>query len=208
MNTRKKLRLFFRSLINKFGTLTLNSGMIIYWDGEEDLKVGDEVFIEGENAEEIEYLPVPMGEYQYGDKTIIVDENSRVSEIREVETEEELKSEETEVETELAETEEEKKEEESKEEAEEEAKEEAKPEENLAEEVENPTNEGEETDTEAIVELRKEVNELYARVDTLEEIIKKLNAEPAAPAMDKQFAMATAEVSDIAKRRLNHLRKN
>ena len=45
------------------------------------------------------------------------------------------------------------------------------------EEVENPTNEGEETDTEAIVEIRKEIDELYARIDELEEIIKGKDAE-------------------------------
>lgn len=39
--------------------------------------------------------------------------------------------------------------------------------------VENPTNEGEETDTEAIVEIRKEIDELYARIDELEKIIKE-----------------------------------
>lgn len=49
--------------------------------------------------------------------------------------------------------------------------------ETMEEEVENPTNEGEETDTEAIVEIRKEVNELYARIDELEEIIKGKDAE-------------------------------
>ena len=45
------------------------------------------------------------------------------------------------------------------------------------EEVENPTNEGEETDTEAIVEIRKEVNELYARIEELERIIKDKDTE-------------------------------
>lgn len=45
--------------------------------------------------------------------------------------------------------------------------------ETMEEEVENPTNEGEETDTEAIVEIRKEIDELYARIDELEKIIKE-----------------------------------
>lgn len=45
------------------------------------------------------------------------------------------------------------------------------------EEVENPTNDGEETDTEAIVEIRKEVDELYKRINELEEIIKGKDAE-------------------------------
>ena len=45
------------------------------------------------------------------------------------------------------------------------------------EEVENPTNDGEETDTEAIVEIRKEIDELYARINELEEIIKNKDLE-------------------------------
>jgi hypothetical protein len=44
-------------------------------------------------------------------------------------------------------------------------------------EVENPTNDGEETDTEAIVEIRKEIDELYQRINELEEIIKGKDAE-------------------------------
>lgn len=39
--------------------------------------------------------------------------------------------------------------------------------------VENPTDDKSETDTEAIVEIRKEINELYARIDELEKIIKE-----------------------------------
>ena len=45
------------------------------------------------------------------------------------------------------------------------------------EEVENPTNEGEETATEAIGEIRKEIDELYARIDELEKIIKDKDTE-------------------------------
>lgn len=57
----------------------------------------------------------------------------------------------------------------AEEEVTEEPSEEDKPAEEVVaeEEVENPTNEGEETDTEAIVKLREEVNELYSIVDTL-----------------------------------------
>lgn len=47
----------------------------------------------------------------------------------------------------------------------------------VAEEVENPTNEGEESDTEAIVEVRKEVNELYAIIDELKKEINGIKAE-------------------------------
>lgn len=51
------------------------------------------------------------------------------------------------------------------------------------EEVENPDNEGEESDTEAVVKLREEVNELYRIVDELkarlDAVEKKSAAEPA-----------------------------
>jgi predicted RNase H-like nuclease (RuvC/YqgF family) len=43
--------------------------------------------------------------------------------------------------------------------------------------VENPTNDESETDTEAIVEIRKEIDELYKRINELEEIIKGKDAE-------------------------------
>lgn len=65
------------------------------------------------------------------------------------------------------------------------------------EEVENPTNEGEESDTEAIVKLREEVNELYARVDAMDQAIKdlaeeiaKLRKEPAAESAKEQMRKA------------------
>lgn len=69
--------------------------------------------------------------------------------------------------------------------------------------VENPTNEGEETDTEAIVELRKEVNELYARMDAMEEMLRKLSEKPAAMSAVEQV---TPQV-DNTKSRLAYLRK-
>lgn len=69
--------------------------------------------------------------------------------------------------------------------------------------VENPTNDGEETDTEAIVELRKEVNELYARMDAMEEMLRKLSEKPAAMSAVEQV---TPQV-DNTKSRLAYLRK-
>lgn len=65
-----------------------------------------------------------------------------------------------------------------------------------AEEVENPTNEGEETDTEGIVELRKEVNELYAIVDALKKEIEELKAKPVAMS-------AVEEIENIVKEEKN-----
>ena len=56
------------------------------------------------------------------------------------------------------------------------------------ESVEDPTNEGEESDTEGIVELRKEVNELYEMVRNLQAEIEKLKNEPAAEPATEEFA--------------------
>lgn len=69
--------------------------------------------------------------------------------------------------------------------------------------VENPTNEGEETDTEAIVELRKEVNELYARMDAMEEMLRKLSEKPAAMSAVEQVAPQV----EATKSRLSYLNK-
>lgn len=62
------------------------------------------------------------------------------------------------------------------------------PEEENFEEVEDPTNEGEESDTEGIVELRKEVNELYEMVRNLQAEVEKLKNEPAAEPATEEFA--------------------
>lgn len=62
--------------------------------------------------------------------------------------------------------------------------------ETMEEEVENPTNEGEETDTEAIVEIRKEIDELYARIDELEKIIKE---------KDETIETLNTQLSEIVK---------
>lgn len=69
--------------------------------------------------------------------------------------------------------------------------------------VENPTNEGEETDTDAIVELRKEVNELYARMDAMEDMLRNLSEKPAAMSAVEQV---TPQV-EATKSRLSYLKK-
>lgn len=66
--------------------------------------------------------------------------------------------------------------------------EEEEKEEEVFEQVENPTNEGEESDTEGIVELRKEVNELYEMVRNLQAEVEKLKEEPAAKPATEEFA--------------------
>lgn len=57
----------------------------------------------------------------------------------------------------------------------------------VAEEVENPTNEGEETDTDAIVEIRKEVNELYSIVNELKKELEELKSKPTTESVEQEF---------------------
>lgn len=163
MKKLQKMRMFFRSILTQFGEVVTDKGKLV-WDGNEDLKEGMNVFVENPEADDIEYEIANAGNYTTEDgKIITVNGEGKVEKIEDPNAEV---------------AEEEPKEEAPAEMAEEEPK----------EEVENPTNEGEETDTEAIVELRKEVNELYARMDAMEEMLRKLSEKPAAMAAVEQVA--------------------
>lgn len=85
MNIKSKLKLLFKSLFTQFGAVVAEDGMQIIWNEEGDIQVGYEVYheIEAEDGE-IEYEPVPDGEYKVGERTIVVAEG-KVSEIREEE---------------------------------------------------------------------------------------------------------------------------
>lgn len=61
------------------------------------------------------------------------------------------------------------------------------PAEEAFEEVENPSNEGEESDTEAVVKLREEVNELYKIVDELKARLDAVEKKPAAEPATEEF---------------------
>lgn len=69
------------------------------------------------------------------------------------------------------------------------------PAEEAFEEVENPSNEGEESDTEAVVKLREEVNELYRIVDELKARLDAVEKKPAAESATEEFA----KVNKVAK---------
>ena len=62
------------------------------------------------------------------------------------------------------------------------------PAEEAFEEVENPSNEGEESDTEAVVKLREEVNELYKIIDELKARLDAVEKKPAAESATEEFA--------------------
>ena len=176
----QKMRMFFRNLLTKFGEVITDKGKLV-WDGNEDLREGMQVFVENPEAEDLEYEVANAGNYTTEDgKIITVGAEGIVESIEDPKAEvaEETPAEPT---------------------AEEMAEE--------TPEVENPTNTKEETDTEAIVELRREVNELYARIDKMEEILRKLSETPAAMAAVEQVNPTPENAESVGKQRLAYLRK-
>lgn len=84
MKVSTKLKIFLKSLLSlQYGEVATDKGNL-KWNGEEDLKAGDEVFVENEEGE-IE--AAPDGEYITEDgKTIVVAEG-KVAEIKDAEAE-------------------------------------------------------------------------------------------------------------------------
>lgn len=173
----------------EMGSATSDKG-IIYWNDE--LKEGTAVYVQDDN--EIKVL-AEDGEYEVEGKVITVSEG-KVIEIKDKivpveiipaeDPEIEIVDDPETVEDETPVLEEEPKDEEV---VEEEPKDEDKPADDPEtkedetpemEDVENPTNEGEESSAEAIVEIRKEVNELYAIIDRLKKEIEELKGKPLA----------------------------
>lgn len=165
---KKSLRMFFRSILTKLGSVATDKA-VLNWDGDEDLVAGMEVFVEVENENgDIEYVAPEDGDYTTEDGKIIKIVEGKVAEIidpsAEVDMNEDAPVEEV-VNEELAE-----------------------------ETVENPTNEGEETDTDAIVEIRKEINEAYAKMDEMAREIQELR-ETVAKLAEAPVEMSAIEMS-------------
>lgn len=167
MNNKKKVRLFFKSLLMQLAEVETDRAKLIF-DAPE-LKEGVEVFVESDGENE-DYIPAPDGDYKTNDgKTIkvangvvaeIIDDNAEVAPEKEEEVAQEMAEETT---------------------------------------VENPTNEGEETDTKAIVELRKEVNELYARIEKLENLVAELAKEEGAKPAEEEFKDMETKTNAMSK---------
>ena len=145
-----------------FRTVTSDKG-VIAWEGDEDLEVGNALFIEDEEGNR---TPAEDGVYTLTDGTKVTVTDGKVESIvvNEVPVEETPAEEPVETAEEPV--------------AEEPAE---------APEVENPDRPGEERTPDAIAELRKEMNEAYARIDAMERIIEEmrrrieeLEARPAA----------------------------
>lgn len=79
--TRLKERL--AKVLQEFGNITTDKG-IISWDGDEDLKVGDPVFIEDEEGNNVK---AEDGDYKTDDNKVIVVADGKVAEIKDAEVE-------------------------------------------------------------------------------------------------------------------------
>lgn len=170
-----------------FAYITSDKGVLRYdGENENDLKEGLSVSLF--NPEDETESPAEDGEYkvetEQGNKILVI-KSGIIEEIKDVEEPEEQpqenEGEEPSVDPEEPETPAEEPE------SEEEVVESGGTEVKAEEEVENPSNEGEESDTEAVVKLREEVNELYKIVDELKERIEKLEGKPAAEPAANEF---------------------
>ena len=170
-----------------FGYIVSNKGVLRY-DGENENDLKEGISVSAYDTETETESPAEDGEYQVetekGNKILVI-KSGIIEEIKDVEEPEEQPQEnegdEPSVDPEEPETPAEEPE------SEEEVVESGGTEVKAEEEVENPTNEGEETDTEAVVKLREEVNELYKIVDELKARIDKLEGKPAAQPAETEF---------------------
>lgn len=169
-----------------FAYITSDKGVLRY-DGENENDLKEGISIVAYDTETDMESPAEDGEYQVetekGNKILVI-EGGMIKEIRDMEEPEEEPQENEGDNPEEPET---PAEEPESEESEEEVVESGGTEVKAEEEVENPTNEGEETDTEAVVKLREEVNELYKIVDELKARIEKLEGKPAAEPAATEF---------------------
>ena len=81
---KKSFKMFFRSLLTKFGEVKTDKAVLTY-DGDGELEVGMEVFVETEADDTIEYMHPEDGEYVTEDGRTIVIKDGFVEEIKEKE---------------------------------------------------------------------------------------------------------------------------
>lgn len=174
MNRLTKLATSLAKMLAKFASIPTDKG-ILTWDGEEDLKVGDAVFIEAEDGTR---LPAEDGEYIDTDSRTIIIAEGKVASIAEKSAEEVVEDAPV---------------------AEEEVVEEVKAEEEV-EVVEDPATEdvveapvAEETN-EAIDALDLRINELESRIADLESrlaevvaVLERVLAEPIAEPAHEEY---------------------
>lgn len=81
---KKSFKMFFRSLLTKLGEVKTDKAVLTY-DGDGELEVGMEVFVETEADDTIEYVHPEDGEYLAEDGRTIVIKDGFVEEIKEAE---------------------------------------------------------------------------------------------------------------------------
>ena len=82
MNIKNKMKLLFKSIFTQFGSVVSDEGQQIIWEQDGELAEGYEVYMEQEDENgELQYVPVPDGEYKVEDKIIVI-ADGKVSEIR------------------------------------------------------------------------------------------------------------------------------
>ena len=84
---KKSFKMFFRSLLTKLGEVKTDKAVLTY-DGDGELEVGMEVFVETGAEDAIEYVHPEDGEYLAEDGRTIVIKDGFVEEIKEAMTEE------------------------------------------------------------------------------------------------------------------------
>ena len=84
---KKSFKMFFRSLLTKLGEVKTDKAVLTY-DGDGELEVGMEVFVETEANDTIEYMHPEDGEYLAEDGRTIVIKDGFVEEIKEAMNEE------------------------------------------------------------------------------------------------------------------------
>ena len=230
MNTKlSRIKETLKSVLAQFQSerITTDKGIVDVQKAGDEVAVGDTIMGVDEEGNTV---ALESGEYILTDGTILKVEDGKIAEIvvpeldapeekpaeEEVPAEEEAPAEEEKPEEEPeAPAEEEAPVEEPAEEKEEPAEEEPKEEEAPAEEekpaeeepeVENPTNEGEESETEAVVKLREEVNELYKVVDELTKRLDALEKKPAAESATEEFAKVN-KIGKTGNEKLDRLAK-
>ena len=83
MNIKNKMKLLFKSIFTQFGSVVSAEGQQIIWDQDGEIAEGYEVYMEQEDENgELQYVPVPDGEYKVEDKIIVI-ADGKVSEIKE-----------------------------------------------------------------------------------------------------------------------------
>ena len=167
-----------------FAYVTTDKGVLRYdGENENDLAAGVSVAIYDTETET--ESPVEDGEYKLDDGRTLIIKSGVIEEIREIE--ENLDGDDPQEDGDDPTPDPEPEPTPEPETEEEEVVESGRTEVEAEEEVENPSNEGEETDTEAVVKLREEVNELYKVVDELKARIEKLEGKPAAEPAANEF---------------------